>query len=389
MQKEYIMIGADFAPIENDGERIVQGKQEEVLDPQVAELIRWAAFSVFNMEAPMEYKDMIPLKKDGPRLYIPTGAEILYQQLGVDLLLLANNHIMDWSKEGLFHTMERLKGMGIAYIGAGKDQDSADQVYYREISGKTLGFYAVAEKEFSIADAGKAGANGYIPGITAGRIQEIKKQCDFLIVFYHGGRELYQYPSPDQQARCRDMADHGADLVICQHSHCIGAFEHYKNSDIFYGQGNFVFGEPDAEVCEHSILLKIYPGERLAIETVPVRRKDHQVQLPDNKESTVILKEFEKLNHDITNKNFVEDNYRALARDAIAPYLYQFAGWPLWAIRMDKLFGRRLIKRSFRKNERRLLYLQNVLQCDAHREIVLEGLKQLRMQGSSIEKEQQ
>lgn len=388
MQKEYIMIGADFAPIGNDGERIVQGKQEEVLDFQVAALIRESAFAVFNMEAPMEYKDMVPLKKDGPRLYIPTGAEKLYQQVGVDLLLLANNHIMDWSEEGLFYTMERLHDMGIAHIGAGKDKDSADQVYYKEISGKTLGFYAVAEKEFSLAEAGKAGANGYIPGVTGRRIQEIKKQCDFLIVFYHGGRELYQYPSPDQQIRCRDMADHGADMVICQHSHCVGAREQYKNSEIFYGQGNFVFGEPDAEVCEYSVLLKISVKDKLETEMIPIRRKDKKVRFLEGKEKDFFQENIQKLDENIRSENYVIKHYQEMSLEAIAPYLYQFAGWPLWAIRMDKLFHRRLIKWSFRKNERRLLYLQNVLQCDAHREVVLEGLKQLRIQGSDIEKRQ-
>jgi len=378
MGKEYIIVGADFAPIENDGVRIIQEKQEEVLDINIGRLISEAGFSVFNMEAPIEYKEMTPLTKDGPRLYIPVGAEKIYQQMKVGLLLLANNHIMDWGEKCLFHTMKRLDDMGIAYVGAGKNHEEADQAFFKEVSGKKIAFYAVAEKEFSLADESTAGANGFFAKKSNERIQEIKKECDFLIVFYHGGRELYQYPSPEQQERCRDMVDYGADIVICQHSHCIGAKECYKNGEIYYGQGNFVFGEPDAKVCEYSMLLKISVEDKLFAEMIPIRRMDGKVRLLTDEETEIFNKTVLKLNEDITRDGFVKENYRALALQAIAPYLYQFAGWPLWAIRMDKLFGRKLIKNSFQRNERRLLFLQNVLQCDAHREVVLEGLKQLR-----------
>lgn len=377
MKKEYIIIGADFAPIEDDGLRVIQGRQEEVLDSNVAKLISEASFSVFNMESPIEFDGMVPLKKDGPRLCIPAGAERMYQQLGVDLLLLANNHIMDWGEQGLFHTMKNLRNMGIAYVGAGENRETADQAFYKELNGKKLGFYAVAEREFSIAGEDTAGANGYSQRVTNMRIQEIKKCCDFLIVFYHGGRELYQYPSPEQQEKCRDMVDYGADIVICQHSHCVGAREYYQSGEIYYGQGNFVFGEPDAKICENSMLLKISVDDKLVTEMLPIRRSDKKLRFLVDDEVIMFEKNISKLNEDITKDNFVKENYQKLSLEAIATYLYQFAGWPLWAIRMDKLFNRKLIKSVFRRNERRLLFLQNVLQCDAHRELALEGLKQL------------
>lgn len=380
MKNEYIIIGADFAPIENDGVRIVQGKQEEVLDADIAKIISDADFSVFNMEAPIEYEDMIPLKKDGPRLYIPGGAEKIYQHIGVDLLLLANNHIMDWGEKGLFHTMKKLDDMGIAYVGAGKNNKFANQAFCKELNGKKIAFYAVAEKEFSIADEDAAGANGFSQRVSNERIKEIKKECDFLIVFYHGGRELYQYPSPEQQEKCRDMIDYGADMVICQHSHCVGSTEYYKQGEIYYGQGNFVFGEPDAKICEYSMLLKISVEDKLVTEMIPIRRSEGKVRLLTVDEKNIFAETISTLNENITKDNFIKENYQELSLQAIAPYLYQFAGWPLWAIRMDKLFQRKLIKHVFRRNERRLLFLQNVLQCDAHREIVLEGLKQLRRQ---------
>lgn len=60
-------------------------------------------------------------------------------------------------------------------------------------------------------------------------------------MLYHGGKEYYRYSSPNLQKTCRKMTEKGADLVLCQHSHCIGSYEEYNDSTILYGQGNFIF----------------------------------------------------------------------------------------------------------------------------------------------------
>ena len=43
---------------------------------------------------------------------------------------------------------------------------------------------------------------------------ELKKQCDYVIVLYHGGKEHYRYPSPYLQKVCRKIVDKGADIVV-------------------------------------------------------------------------------------------------------------------------------------------------------------------------------
>lgn len=71
--------------------------------------------------------------------------------------------------------------------------------------------------------------------------------CDYTIVLYHGGKEHYRFPSPNLQKYCRKFIEKGANIVICQHSHCIGCEENYKNGKIIYGQGNFLFDDSDDE----------------------------------------------------------------------------------------------------------------------------------------------
>ena len=76
---------------------------------------------------------------------------------------------------------------------------------------------------------------------TFGDITEAKKKADRVIVCYHGGKEYCRYPSPRLRDVCRNMARCGADVILCQHSHCIGCYEEFEGSHILYGQGNFHF----------------------------------------------------------------------------------------------------------------------------------------------------
>ena len=65
------------------------------------------------------------------------------------------------------------------------------------------------------------------------RTAEIKKQTDYVICLYHGGVEFYPYPTPEMQARLRRYIYAGADLVVSQHSHCIGCTENIMAENWF------------------------------------------------------------------------------------------------------------------------------------------------------------
>lgn len=76
-----------------------------------------------------------------------------------------------------------------------------------------------------------------------------------MIVLYHGGKEHYRYPSPYLQKVCRKLVDKGAGIVICQHSHCVGAMENWNGGTIIYGQGNFLFDHSKSEFWKTSLLI--------------------------------------------------------------------------------------------------------------------------------------
>ena len=93
------------------------------------------------------------------------------------------------------------------------------------IKNVKIGIYCCAENEFSIATSQKAGANPFDSLQSFDDVYWLKKKVDFLVVLYHGGIEHYRYPSPNLQRVFRKFADVGADIVIGQHSHCIGCMD--------------------------------------------------------------------------------------------------------------------------------------------------------------------
>ena len=125
---------------------------------------------------------------------------------------------MDYGAQGLRDTMEILSTHDISYTGAGESLGRAQQPFIFRADGKTIGVYACAEHEFTIAGKASPGANPFDPLYSLDHISELKQKCDYVIVTYHGGKEYYRYPSPRLSEVCRKIAQKGADLVLCQHS---------------------------------------------------------------------------------------------------------------------------------------------------------------------------
>ena len=153
--------------------------------------------------------------------------------------------------------MNVLRKNGIAFAGAGSNLSDASKSYVVEIDGKKIGIYCCTEHEFSIATLTSAGANPFNPLESLDHIQDLKAQTDHVIVLYHGGKEHYRYPSPHLQKVCRKCIEKGADLVVCQHTHCIGCEEKYLNGTIVYGQGNFLFDYTESEYWQTGLLISL------------------------------------------------------------------------------------------------------------------------------------
>lgn len=251
-----IMLGADLVPTEKNYQYFKGGDAECLVGTEILKKLNSADFTIFNLEVPLTDKKE-PIEKCGPNLVAPTDTIRGLKAINPYFFTLANNHILDQGVQGLDSTITILEKAGIAYAGAGINLKEAQKPYVVTVNGIKVGIYCCAEHEFTIATENEAGANPFDPLESLDHVCNLRNQCDFVIVLYHGGKEHYRYPSPDLQKVCRKLVEKGADLVVCQHSHCIGAQEEWKKGRIIYGQGNFLFDHSESEYWQTSLLLEL------------------------------------------------------------------------------------------------------------------------------------
>jgi len=216
-----LLIAADLVPTESNIDLFNKADIKTLLGEELFSIWNSADVRIFNLEVPLVDKRK-PIDKCGPNLIAPKSTAKGIKALKPSLITLANNHIMDQGIQGLNSTREVLNSYNIPYIGVGDNLFEASKPYILNQKGLKIGIYACAEHEFSIAEENKPGANPFDPLESLDHIYNLKKKCDYVIVLYHGGKEHYRYPSPYLQKVCRKMVDKGANLVITQHSHCIG-----------------------------------------------------------------------------------------------------------------------------------------------------------------------
>lgn len=370
-----IIIGADLVPTKSNFDLFRNGDIETLVGKRLCKLFSDCDYKIFNLEAPLTDKES-PIVKSGPNLSAPCAMINGIKKLGVDLFTLANNHIMDQGVEGMHSTLTVLKENNINYVGAGENIEEAQKPFIIERNGLKVGIYACAEHEFSIAGKDKMGANPFEPLESLDHILELKKECDYVIVLYHGGKEHYRYPSPYLQKICRRLVDKGADLVITQHSHCIGAEEIYKDSTIIYGQGNFLFDYADNEFWQTGMLVEVVvKKDCVDINYIPIKKEKQCVRMACESE-TEIMKGFYNRSEEIKNENYVEQQYARFSREMFDNYARTFLGKVGCSVVFricNKLLKHRLSAMFFSKQNKIVLY--NYIMCEAHRELLLEGCK--------------
>lgn len=158
---------------------------------------------------------------------------------GFDFVGVANNHINDFGPEALEGTQRVLNEAGIAYAGVSDKKPTA----IVEKDGRKIGFAA-----FGFDDG--------MPSIhnseeIAELVSGIKKDCDIVVVCFHGGgegKEFQHVPHRteitsknrgDVEKFAHAAVDAGADVVYGHSPHVPRALELYKDRIIFYSLGNF------------------------------------------------------------------------------------------------------------------------------------------------------
>jgi Putative enzyme of poly-gamma-glutamate biosynthesis (capsule formation) len=238
MSAEHIKVifSGDFAPCRNF-EPIFKNSNNNPLREALSYVLE-ADLSFVNLECPLT-KNNTPINKSGPALKAnPKCIEALKH---FSVVGLANNHILDYGKQGLRDTLLACENLGLPTVGSGMDLAQAQKPFIHEVKDTKIAIIAIAEHEFNQSENNGAGSAPIDLIDNYQQIKHAKAQADIVIVTLHGGNEYFPYPRPGLRKLCQHYIDLGVEAVICHHPHVPGAYEYYQGKPIVYSLGNFIF----------------------------------------------------------------------------------------------------------------------------------------------------
>lgn len=170
----------------------------------------------------------------------------IYEEMGVDLVTLANNHVYDFGEVAFNDMLDALEEYRIPYIGAGRNINDATRPYYFIINGYKIAFVNAARAEKYILTPEATETEGgvfrcYDPELLKETIAEAKSQSDYVIALIHWGKEDSHELESVQKETSRIYIDAGADIIIGSHAHVLQGIEFYNHKPIIYNLGDFIF----------------------------------------------------------------------------------------------------------------------------------------------------
>ncbi|WP_370872484.1 CapA family protein [Paenibacillus zeirhizosphaerae] len=227
-------------------EELLQEKGYDYPYKRLGNLFRSDDLTVGNLETPVTDRGTGAANKT----YIYKSSPEALPELaaaGMDVVSLANNHILDQGIQGLQDTLAHLRDHDILSMGAGKNAQEAYAPVYVKRNGMTialLGYSRVIPEASWYAGVNRAGVAGvYNPAAALKAIRMASKKADLVIVTAHWGKERTSVLEDHQTELAHAFIDAGADLVIGSHPHVLQGLEKYKGKWIAYSTGNFIFSK--------------------------------------------------------------------------------------------------------------------------------------------------
>ncbi|MCS7267480.1 MAG: CapA family protein [Geminicoccaceae bacterium] len=171
--------------------------------------------------------------------------------IDLDAVTLANNHVLDWGRQGLLDTLRHLHAAGIATAGAGRDREEAEAPAVLSLpGGGRLLLFAFGHGSAGVPADWAAGPGR--PGVArladlsaatlevlATRIAKARRAGDRVVVSLHWGSN-WGYGVPESHRRfARELiARASVDVVFGHSSHHPRPLEIFRERPILFGAGD-------------------------------------------------------------------------------------------------------------------------------------------------------
>lgn len=166
----------------------------------------------------------------------------------IDVVSLANNHVLDFGVDALREMLAALDQHGILRAGAGMDLETARRPVFRRVGPHAVGFIAFTDNQPDWEATGRDPGIYYVPVDPGDRrvadllelVRRTKGRVQLLIVSAHWGANWGSEVPPAHRRLARALIAAGADVVFGHSAHIFRGVEIYRNRPIVYSAGDFV-----------------------------------------------------------------------------------------------------------------------------------------------------
>lgn len=230
--------------------------------------------------------------------------------LGVDIVGIANNHVYDFGPDALVDTVDTLDAAGVPHVGAGKNLDEAEEPVYFIMNGWKIGIVAATQIERSLNYTKEATEDtpGVLKTLDPDKfitvIGEAKHNADIVVAFVHWGTEGNSAYGTDQEELAREFVNAGADVIIGGHTHCLQGIAYVDDVPVIYSLGNYWFSstQTDGQKALETGLaqVRIDTEGRIRFRFLPCMQENWETHLATGSEGARILSYEDSLSSGVT-----------------------------------------------------------------------------------------
>src|SRR5258708_19357944 len=206
----------------------------------VLPLLRRAPIVLGNLEGPFADKARKQQRNFSYRVDVSLASSL--RRAGINVVPLANNHLMDCGGPGVLETLDALSNANVFALGAGTNEQTAHEPAILQAGKMRIGLLGYYWNRRTAATVDKPGSAMDPPEALEADIRALREHVDRIVVTFHWGVPYEREPSSDDRAKAHFAVDCGADAVVGHHPPIVHPFQIYRGCPIFYSVGNFAFG---------------------------------------------------------------------------------------------------------------------------------------------------
>lgn len=285
-----VVLGGDFAPTSRSMWFIRKYGYHYPYEPTAA-ILRNADVSFANLESPITrsrsqfwpFKDWI--------YRVEPEAIPAWQWLGLDVVSLANNHVIDYRERGLLDTLDTLAAGGIEEVGAGRTESEARRPLVFDVGGTRIGLLGYMEdridfrsylRTFAVGDS--SGCAKLVRADVEEDVRRLRPLVDVLVVSIHWGGN-YSDVSEDQEEWAHTLAELGVDVVAGHGSHIAQRVERIGHTVVLHSLGNYAWGARGLYEVRIGLLARLHVAPRTAsarghvthVDLIPLATQNREV----------------------------------------------------------------------------------------------------------------